>query len=372
MPGDIGLPKKLSQARIIFMSDAIVERNGVGSYYRDLVEHLADYLGHVELVCPGGKNSGDCERIHFPMPGDPTEAVFIPKLGRICKRIRAMRPHIIVVSTPGPYGLIGMAQARLLRAHLLVGFQTEYDKLTKLYWNRILYGISKIYLEAMYRLFFRMGIAVFIPDPSLRPRIRRMGAQHIAVMGTPLAKDFLTTPVSPLAKEIASILYIGRLAKEKNVDEILNSASQLPKLHFVIAGDGPLRQKVVEQSNTLDNLQYLGWVPRHKVLSAIDQSDLLILPSKVEAFGTVALEAMSRRRLVLVASTCGINRDPLLRKGLLQIQSGEPLIGAIHRVKALNEYTRNQVADSARKGAETFTANTVTRWLEFINQFIGE
>jgi hypothetical protein len=40
------------ELRLVLISDAIQDRNGVGTYYQDLAAHLQRYVGQVEVICP--------------------------------------------------------------------------------------------------------------------------------------------------------------------------------------------------------------------------------------------------------------------------------------------------------------------------------
>ena len=44
--------------RVTVLSDAAPERNGVGAYYHDLVEHLGDAGHDAEILCPGTTGGG--------------------------------------------------------------------------------------------------------------------------------------------------------------------------------------------------------------------------------------------------------------------------------------------------------------------------
>jgi len=360
---------KISQARVLFVTDSYAGFGGTWTFYHDLVENLHSHLSHAELLCPPSKDSHQyITSMSFPMPGDKTQKVFFPNLRDVNEKIKNIRPHIVVISTPGPYGITGMVHALRLGIRMFVVFQTEFDKLTNIYWNRILYRLSKIYLDGIYKLYFRIGDNVIIPNPNLKKRIHRMGADNVDVLGTPIARDFLETPVFSPRKTIRSILYLGRLTQEKNVDAILHSAEQFQDINFVIAGGGPLNDKVIKKEKILNNLAFLGWVPRSSALSLIDQSDMLILPSKVESFGTVALEAMARGRLALVSHNCGIIRDSLLKKGLFQIEPGELLSDAINRVKTMDQNRLERTADLARKSSTKYNTKTITQWLDLFAQ----
>ena len=71
------LPELVSEAvqadglKVLIISDAQSERNGVGSYYHDLVELLRDHVTSVELVSPG--IDGAALKLSFPLIGDATQ-----------------------------------------------------------------------------------------------------------------------------------------------------------------------------------------------------------------------------------------------------------------------------------------------------------
>lgn len=126
-------------------------------------------------------------------------------------------------------------------------------------------------------------------------------------MGTPLAREFVNTPVTRLHDSVRRVCYVGRLAAEKNIESFLALAASRPDLQFEIAGDGPLRNKVEQACKASANLTFHGWCRRQQVVEILDRCQVLVLPSSVEAFGTVALEAMARERLVITTPACGIN-----------------------------------------------------------------
>ena len=93
---------------------------------------------------------------------------------------------------------------------------------------------------------------------------------------------------------------------------------------------------------------------------------MLVLPSKVESFGTVALEAMARQRLVLVSGDCGIVQWPSLTAGLCRIGEGESLTDAISRVVALSPGDRAARVEAARSAACDLNRHSLHRWLELL------
>ncbi len=357
--------------RVLFLSDAIASRNGVGSYYADLVGHLKDFLAHAELVSPGTDAADPAPAISFPLPGDATQRLYWPRASWIWGKIKTAAPHVVVVPTPGPYGLLGFFIARYLGIPLCAAYHTRYEKLTEVYWTSVFSGLSRLSMKGLNRLLFRLSQQVVGTSEEMIAEAERDGAERVRVIGTPIAGSFLMPPFAPLSRQLASVCYAGRLAGEKNIGDILAAARELSHIRFVIAGDGPMREEVAAQAKRCANIEYVGWVSRERVRTIIDDVDMLLLPSEEESFGTIALEAMARRRLVLVSGNCGILNWPELAAGVYAIAPREPLAEAIARVSAAAYPDRLQKADTAHRAAKAFNERTVTQWLELFGDILS-
>jgi glycosyltransferase involved in cell wall biosynthesis len=190
-------------------------------------------------------------------------------------------------------------------------------------------------------------------------------------MGTPTQIAFLQEPLRPFPTEIRTVTFAGRLAPEKEVVQVLDAAASHPSLRFRVAGDGPLRETVEQRAATLPNLEYAGWVPRDRVLSLLDETDLLVLPSRFETFGTVAFEAMIRGRLALVSPNCGITHWPDLSPGLLIMEEGESLPKALSRLIGLTSAERESVARQAFQRSRTLSEGTVNDWVDVLQRAVA-
>jgi glycosyltransferase involved in cell wall biosynthesis len=358
--------------RVVFLSDAVPARNGVGTYYDDLADHLRDRLGGVMLLTPPADESEPFVGWTTPMPGDPTQRIYFPSPRMYWRRIRDFDPHVIVSATPGGYGLLGLLLAAAFRTALAVGYHTEYSELAGLYWAG---PKGKAYKGAMAlwdRMMVRFGSSVLVPNALLRDTALSWGARDVRIMGTPVQKRFLDEPTSPLPRRIRTVSYVGRLAPEKELDQIRRAAGRLPSMHFRLAGDGPLRSEVEAWSRTHPNLEYVGWIPRERVLDLLDQTDLFVLPSRFETFGTAAFEAMVRRRLVLVSPHCGIVQFPDLTPGLLQMRHGENLADAAQRALSLGAEVHQRVAGAGAEAARHACRRTIDEWVEVLVTTVHE
>ena len=151
------------------------------------------------------------------------------------------------------------------------------------------------------------------------------------VVQIPNAIDLNIIPKKSVKQFKNQLIFAGRLSKEKGIEILLEVALQLPDdYHLLIAGSGPLEEKVRNLADKKTNVHYLGYQPKQDVLSLIHGSDLLIQPSLEEGISSTVLEAMACGTCILGSDIEGIseivennktgllvepnNRDELLNK----------------------------------------------------------
>lgn len=108
-------------------------------------------------------------------------------------------------------------------------------------------------------------------------------------------KSFLT--INALPEKPINILFVGRLVEQKGVDTLLRAFSLVLQDHqdvmLNIAGDGVERKNLEIIANQLminQQVQFLGWIQPEAVLDLINESTLVVMPSRHEGFSIVALQ----------------------------------------------------------------------------------
>jgi glycosyltransferase involved in cell wall biosynthesis len=351
----------LSKLRIAIVSDASPHRNGVGSYYRDLIGQIRHKVDTINLVAPTRINAG-MYLLSLPMPGDSSQKIRIPNIPVLFRHLAKIDPSVIVLPSPGPFGMAGLLYAMKHRIPICVGMHTDYDKLTDLYWNGIFGDLSRNYLRSIHRLLVRCSDAVMVTNQELLQTATDLGARNIELLGSLLPKRYIDTPVSDRPQKLKRILFAGRLAHEKNLDAVLHAADQLPEIMFTIAGDGPMKEEVIEFASLRHNLTYLGWLSRGNLMHELDRNDMLVLPSHLETFGTVALEAAARARLVLASPSCGILGWEQFRGKVISMQQRESVADAIRRVAAIPSDQRTSIRYAMQQTAHAFNNETLSQW----------
>ncbi len=358
--------------RLVIFSDAFRHRNGVGAYYTDLEGHLEKRLGEAELICPGKTREGKTQGLSIPLPGDKTQRLCLPGIIKSVRAMRRLKPNIILLAAPGPYGFLGLALSKIFRVRCIVGYHTQFDKMVQMYWGRFFGGIAGAILRLTDRFYFLLSCLVVANCEEIRQAAESLGAKDARLVGTPLEARLLSEPVPLDHQSFGPVLFAGRLAPEKNIEAVLDAARQMPDTQFIIAGDGPLRPLVEKAVAELDNIDYRGWLKRPELLQAFDDCEIMVMPSHFETFGTVAMEAMARQRMVMISENCGIREWPELTKGLEMLKADESLTDALKRIAEWSPGERAKHAATARQCANNFNRHTVNHWIELLREAISK
>lgn len=98
------------------------------------------------------------------------------------------------------------------------------------------------------------------------------------------------------------VLYLGRLAKEKNIDLLIKAFSLLKDkdIKLMIAGTGPEEEKLKKLAKKLNvNVIFTGFVDDKEIADYYAACDIFCFPSSFETQGIVAIEAMAAGKGVL-------------------------------------------------------------------------
>lgn len=99
----------------------------------------------------------------------------------------------------------------------------------------------------------------------------------------------------------ACVLYAGRLSEEKGPDVLVEAARLLPDEPFELLGHGPLADTLQQPAN----VTFSGAVPKARVLDAMQQAMVLVLPSRCyEGLPMTLVEAFCQG-LPVIASRLG-------------------------------------------------------------------
>jgi glycosyltransferase involved in cell wall biosynthesis len=142
----------------------------------------------------------------------------------------------------------------------------------------------------LFRGVLRNARAVVAASSWLAEEARAIGADAVEVIPSGVdVPEQVGTEVSP-----PHVLYAGRLSAEKGVLELAEAADGL---ELVVAGDGPLRDRVPGA---------LGFVQHDELERLYERAAVVACPSHREGFGVVCAEAMAHGRPVVASAVGGL------------------------------------------------------------------
>ena len=253
-------------------------------------------------------------RFTFPLPRADVAAVArwpLPASGvllRMRQAARAFAPDVLHVQCFSGNGVYASALSKLLRIPLVVTLQGE-----TVMDDRDIFTHSRV-LQTGLRWGLRQATTVTACSQfTLDDAVRRFGADpaksRVIFNGVGLAEG-IETETLDLPFDVFA-LAIGRVVRKKGFDLLLDACALLddlpPTTGMVIGGDGPKLEHLKAQAARLgltERVVFPGRLQRPQVAWAMHQARCFVMPSRLEPFGIVVLEAW-RAGTAVIASAVG-------------------------------------------------------------------
>ncbi|HZR65587.1 MAG TPA: glycosyltransferase [Terriglobales bacterium] len=228
---------------------------------------------------------------------------------------------------------------------------------------------GNILLESLKQSFFSRCDGFVVPGISAREYAQQMGALPDVTFVAPNAVDstlFARRAESARADAVRIsgrlglparyFLFVGRLVKEKGVQELLNAYATLPEsvrleVGLVLAGDGPLRAELESQARTIfpGCIDFAGFVHREELASYYALAECLVFPTHSDTWGMVVNEAMACGLPVICTWVAGCAADLVSSNGILvKPQDSFELSCAMQEI-ACNSALRERMSNKSRE-----------------------
>jgi len=208
---------------------------------------------------------------------------------------RRARPDVVFAHFLVPAGAAGAAAAALARAPLVVMAHGQDVR-----------NAARAPVRAATRAVVARAHTVIANSAYLRDELDRhvpgvAAKSVVADCGVDLER-FAVAPAPPAdATDGPVFLYVGGLHERKNVVRLRDAFLALGRGELLVVGDGPLRAALSGRPG----ITLAGAVPHDEVPAWIARAHVLCLPSLVEPFGQVLLEAMACGRPVVATRVGG-------------------------------------------------------------------
>lgn len=265
--------------RILIVTDAWSPQvNGVVRTLNALIRELADKGHDVRTINPAGRRS-------WPMPLYPEISLTETSVVEISSEIAAVAPDAIHIATEGPLGWTARRACLRMGLSFTTGFHTRFAEYAAA--RLPLPGVLSLGWQVL-RHFHNPSQGVMVPTKSIGAELDRRHFRNVKIwtrgvdrsLFRPYPRDHLDLP-RPI------VLYAGRLAVEKGIDDFIALKTEGSK---VLVGDGPERERL---QRLAPDAHFLGFRHGEDYARTLAAADVMVFPSLTDTFGLVMLEAMA-------------------------------------------------------------------------------
>ena len=295
---------------------------------------------------------------------------------KIAKKIKKMNLDIIHVHTEFSIGSFGRIIAKQLNIPIVATYHTYYEDylyyITKGYFNYI----SKNLLKTLTQFYADKTVnSLIVPAEKIKDLFinKYNYKKEIAVIPTGIAIErFYKENVDKKKKEEIYkslkvdkddflILFVGRVAEEKNIKFLIEAHKKLVKednkYKLIIVGDGPDIKNLKELSKDIkDNVVFAGKSLWEDVPCYYDIADIFVTASRSETQGLTVLEALASSTPVVCAN------DPSYIDAIVPGSNGfvfdteEEYLENIKKLRKDNKL-REEFSINARNYSENFSSS---------------
>ena len=372
--------------RVLFVSDVYFPRvNGVSTSVGTFRHDLASCGVEAVLVAPDygparfAPEPGVVRVAAAGVPGDPEDRRM--RWGRLTGTLKNLAGSfdLVHIHTPFLAHYAGVRYARRLKIPCIATYHTFFEEYLHHYVPVLPRTLGRGLARVFTRSQCRAVAALVAPSEPMRAVLLEYGVTtpiHVIPTGRS-AHQFEPgngarfRAAQELPPDRPLMLYIGRVAHEKNIEFLLRVFAQVrtrvPDALFVIAGEGPARESLRALASRLglaQDVRFVGYLDRNtELLDCYAAADVFVFASRTETQGLVLLEAMAQGAPVV--STAKLGTCSILKDGcgaLIVAEELEPFAAAAVRVLQ-DAQLRASLAHAGRRYAGEWSSLAMARRL---------
>ena len=301
--------KQHEMCRIEIIHCAETIKGGITTYLRELIPLQASAYGSsaVRLVVPKSQ-AGEIADVGDTVPFHDGGGRLVSSLrlaAAVIGQIRRHRPSIVHVHSTFA-GLFVRPLLALLFPRLKIVYCAHGWA-----WDRPDGRIAKTVVSAAERRLLRLTSAVVcISRHDYQAALSaRLNARllHVVLNGLNTEGPSARKGVFSWPEDVLRVLYVGRFDHQKGFDVLLEAARLMKSAACIVMAGAPVLADAHYMS-LLDErdprVELVGWQDPSGLAALFESADVVVIPSRWEGFGLVALEAM-RAGVAVVASRVG-------------------------------------------------------------------
>jgi glycosyltransferase involved in cell wall biosynthesis len=314
------VPAALTNTRRAWFTDTLEDVNGVATTIRRMTaagiatgHDLTVVVSRSEIEDMGIPLQNFPPVGEFELPEYELQRLSFPPILAIVDWIARGNFGEIIISTPGPVGLVALAAAKVLGLRTSGIYHTDFPQYVRiltddsfmetLTWNYMHWFYSQLDVVWVNSEDYRKSWADRgIPPEKLRTLPRGLDIETFR----PSRRDPHFWASRGLRPGELAMLYVGRVSKEKALDIVVAATRRIAEWQLpvrpIIVGDGPY---FAEMREMLPDAIFTGYLRGDDLATAYASADFFVFPSTTDTFGNVVLEAHASALPVIVSDVGG-------------------------------------------------------------------
>lgn len=227
---------------------------------------------------------------------------------KVKKILESYNPDVVHVVNPALVGMTGVHYAKKLSIPMLASFHTQVPKYAD-YYNLPMF---KGFLWWYFRKLHNQADLNLCTSEAVKEELLEQNFHNVHVWKRGVDTELFHPDKydSEMREKLSNgqpdkklLLFVGRLAPEKEIEKIKSVLVSSDEFALAIVGDGPHRRKL-EKHFEGTNTVFTGFKHGEELAKAYASSDVFVFPSTTETLGLVITEAMASG-LPLVAAESG-------------------------------------------------------------------
>lgn len=236
----------------------------------------------------------------FELPDYPQQKFAFPPFMEILAWLENGEFDELLISTPGPVGLLGILAAKLLGIPARGIYHTDFPQYIGNWTDdQAMVELTKRFM----RWFYGQMEVIYAPTSAYVDELEKLGFEREIIRVLPRGVN--TDTFSPAHRRNGywnrynlnggfKFIYVGRVSHEKNIRALMQAYRKVRqtglKADLAIVGDGPELAEL-RRDFAGDGVAFTGYLHGDELASAYASSDALVFPSLTDTFGNVVLEA---------------------------------------------------------------------------------
>lgn len=291
--------------RVVIYSETFLPKiDGISKVLSLTLEHLQRRGVEAMAVVPSYGKGTPIEYAGAQVLGLPALVNPLYPEGRISlispntyRRVAAFKPDLMHTFHPIWTGLAGLFFAKALKLPALSSFHLDMAKISSFYGMNVI----RTAIQGATVWAFNKSTYALAPSRLVQGEMRAAGIKQVGLWRRGVdAEQFHPRNQSAEMRELLSdghvedklLLYVGRLAAEKQIHQLRATLEQVPGTRLALVGGGPAEDALRKHFEGFP-VKFAGYMTGQRLASAYASADVFVFASAFESFGLVLLEAMA-------------------------------------------------------------------------------